>query len=174
MADKGIGIKKIPLKNYIILAVIFCISMGIVIYFCNWYKVYDQYQRQTPVIRETLSEITVEELDHYIMENPTTIIYMCTASDLTCRNYEKDFKKIIEKNDLQEDIIYLNLSNTNLDEFTDNFNNNYNYKVKLTNYYPSLVVFEDGKVTNILQGTSDKKLTATKTQQFIDMNKIGE
>ena len=33
-----------------------------------------------------------DDLDHYVLDNPTTIIYMCTANDDECRNFEKDFK----------------------------------------------------------------------------------
>ena len=78
--------KKISIKNYIIVVVMFIAGMGITLYLCNWYNVYDEYQKQTPVIRGILSEITNEELEHYVMENPTTVIYMCTASNPTCRN----------------------------------------------------------------------------------------
>lgn len=166
--------KKIPFKNYVILGALFIFGMALTIYLCNWYKVYDDYQKQIPIIRGTLSEITTEELDHYVLENPTTVIYMCTASDYVCRNYEKDFKKLVENNNLQDTIIYLNLSNVNISEFVDNFNNSYNYKVKLTSSYPALVIFEEGRVVNLLQGSDEEALTVTKTKQFIDINKIGE
>lgn len=174
MSKKDVEIKKTPIKNYIILGIIFIISIGITIYLCNWYYVYDEYQRQTPVIRGTLSEITTEELNHYVLENPTTVIYMCTSSDHVCRNYEKDFKKLIEREELQNEIVYVNLSNVDVDMFVENFNNTYNYKIKLTSNYPALIIFDEGKVTNILQGSKDEKLTITKTQQFIDINKIGD
>ena len=42
-------------------------------------------------IRGVLSEITSEELEHYISENPTVMMYMCTASNEICRDYEKSF-----------------------------------------------------------------------------------
>ena len=158
-------LKKIPVKNYIILGVIFIIGITIIGYSCNWYKIYDEYQRETPVIRGTLSEITAEEIDHYVLDNPTTIFYMCTSQDFSCRNYEKDLKKLIESEELQNNIIYVNLSNVDINSFVDNFNNNYNYKKKLTTNYPALVIFEDGKITGILQGSDDKKLTVSKTKQ---------
>lgn len=166
--------KKIDIKNYIILIIIFIVGIGITLYLCNWYHVYDEYQKQTPVIRGTLSEITNEELEHYVMENPTTVIYMCTASNPICRNYEKELKKLVESENLQEKIIYLNLSDIDENKFVDNFNNKYPYKVKLTTNYPALVIFEDGEINNILQGKDDEKLTIIKTKQFIDINKIGE
>ncbi len=168
-------LRKVPIKNYVILTIAFLVTFLIILYLCNWYQVYDEYQRKTPVINGTLSELTsIEELEHYIMENQTTVIYMCTASDDNCRNFEKEFKKLIEKKELQDSIIYLNLSNINQDEFVNSFNSNYQYKVKLTSNYPAIVIFEDNKVTNILQGTKKQKLTIEKTKQFIEINKIGE
>ncbi len=171
MADKK---QKKQMKNYFILLLIFVLGIGITLYLTRLYHVYDEYQKQTPIIRGVVSEITNEELEHYLLENPSTVIYMCTSSDMLCRNFEKDFKKLIEKNSLQDDIVYLNLSDIDQEEFADNFNNKYPYKTKLTTKYPALVLFEEGEVRNILQGSSKEKLNVKKAEQFIDLNNIGE
>ena len=166
--------KKGGLKNYLILAAIFLAGIAITFYLCNLYTVYDEYQKQTPVIRDTLFEITEKELSPYIAENPTTIIYMCTSANEKCRNYEKDFKKLIEKYELQDEFVYLNLTGVDKDKFISDFNDEYNYKVKLTKNYPAIVLFEDNEIKYILQGKKEEPLTITKTKQFIDLNKIGE
>ena len=85
--------RNIKLKNYIILGLIFIAATAVTLYLSELYKVYDAYQKQTPVIRDTLSEIKSEDLEHYILDNPTTVIYMCTSNEMVCRNYEKDLKK---------------------------------------------------------------------------------
>lgn len=166
--------RKSGLKNYIILIVIFLAGIGLTLYLCKWYNVWNDYQKETPVISGSLLEITYEDLEHYVMENPTTVIYMCTANNDKCRSYEKDFKKIIEKENLNDYVIYLNLSNLDQDEFVNNFNGQYEFKNKLTTNYPAFVVFEDGKVTSILQGNKKKKLTVSSTKQFLELNGIGE
>lgn len=166
--------RQIPKKNYFILGIVFLVTIGIVWYLCDCYKVYSESQNEIPVIRGTLSEITTEELDHYIMENPTTVIYMCTSEDMNCRIFEEDFIKLIKQKEIQDSIVYLNLTQVNIEEFIDNFNNEYPYKVKLTQHYPAFVIFESGQVKNILQGTENEKLTIKKATQFIEMNKIGE
>ena len=99
---------------------------------------------------------------------------MCTASNMTCRNFEKDFKKIVKSKDLQEAIIYLNLSNLDQEKFVQDFNKKYPHRIKLKNAYPALVVFEEGEIINLLQGKVDEKLTIIKTKQFIEIHKIGE
>jgi predicted bacteriocin transport accessory protein len=165
---------KNKIKNYIILVVIFLLCMGLVLYFCKWYKVYDEYQKETPVIRDSLFEIVSDDLEHYVLENPSTVIYMCTATNNTCRTFEKDFKKLIKQDELSDDIVYLNLSDLDQDEFVSEFNSKYNYKIKLTTDYPAFVLFEDGKVVSVLQGSDDSKLTISKVKQFLELNDIGE
>ena len=161
-------------KNYLILAVIFIVGIGITLYLCDCYRVYDEYQKQTPVIRGTLSEITTEEIEHYLLENPTTTIYMCTSSDDNCRNYEKNLIKISKKMNLQEYIVYLNLNEVAQENFIEKFNETYPYKVKLKETYPAFVTFEDGKVKYILQGNEENPLTISKTKQYLELNNIGE
>lgn len=167
--------QKIKLKNYLILAIIFILTILFVLYICKWYQVYSDYQKETPVIRGTLQyEITNMELDHYIMENPSCVVYMCTAKSDSCRTFEKDFKKLIEKKHLGNSIIYLNLSDADVNTFVTDFNNRYNYKVKLTPNYPALVEFTEGKITGFIEGSTKKPLTITKVSQFIDLHHIAE
>lgn len=173
MKKKDVEANK-KIKNYAILVLLFVLGIGITLYLCKLYHVYDEYQKQTPVIRGVLSEIKEDELDHFIMENPTIIVYMCTASDMNCRSYEKDFKKLIIKKNLQEEFVYLNLSDVDQDKFVDSFNENYKFKNKLKTNYPAIVMFEDGVVRNILQGNKDTNLSIKKTEQFIELNNIGE
>lgn len=164
--------KKKGLKNYVILIGIFLLGILLTLYLCMWYRVYDDYKKEIPVIRDSLLEITYDDLDHYIMENPCTVIYMCTASNDTCRNYEKDFKKLVEKKELKDSIVYLNLSNLDQDEFVDDFNNKYEFKNKLIANYPAFVVFDDGKVAGMLQGNDNRNLTISNTKQFFELNEI--
>ena len=166
--------QKKKVKNYIILVFVVLLFVGLVLYLCKWYKVYDEYQKDIPVIRDSLQEIVNEDLEHYILDNPSSLIYICTANDENCRDFEKKFKKLIEKDELADEIIYLNVTGIDQDSFVNSFNEKYKYKIKLTKNYPLLVEFTDGKVTGIVQGSKEKRLTLTKVKNFIDINKIGK
>jgi hypothetical protein len=162
-------------RNYVILFVIFLVTILLVWYVCKWYSVYTEYEKETPVIRGTLSyEITTADFEHYITDNPTTVIYMCTSKDDKCRNFEKDLKKYVKKNALEDEIIYLNLSDADIDGFVKQFNEKYKYKVKLTNNYPLIVEFTDGKVTGLIQGEENNPLTIDRVEDFVEINKIGK
>lgn len=166
--------RSIGIRNYIILALIFAAATTVTLYLCSVYKVYKESKKQIPVIRDTLSEITSEELEHYISENPTTMLYMCIASNTICRNYEKGLKKYIVREELHNSIIYLNISEEESKNFAESFNEKYAKNLKLKNDYPALVIFEEGKVTHLLQGKEKEKLTITKTKQFMELHRIGE
>lgn len=166
--------KTIPLKNYAIIALIFLATIGLTLYLCNCYSVYNEGKKEIPVIRGTLSEITSEDFEHYILENQSAKVYMCTASSPTCRSFEKDFIKLIKRKNLQDEIVYLNLSDVEQDEFVKKFNEKYSFKIPLTKNYPAIVIFDEGKIESILQGSEKESLTLSKTKQFIEINKIGE
>mgnify|MGYP003530200891 FL=1 len=165
--------KKVTIKSYFILITVFILTMGVTLYLCKCYKVYNESKKEIPVIRGTLSEITSEELEHYVQENQNCTVYMCTASNQACRDYEEKFIKLIKKKNLQEDIVYLNLSNIEQDKFINSLNDKYNYKIKLTSNYPTIVIFDEAKISALLQET-DEKLSIDRTKQFIELNKIGE
>lgn len=166
---------KKTIHNYVLLGVIFLVCVCIVLYLCNLYKVYDQYQKETPVIRGSLQEIVEDDLEHYVVDTPMAVIYMCTSYQDECRSFEKDFKKFLKHQELTDEIVYLNLSDLDQEEFVNSFNDKYPYKKgKLTTDYPAFVLFEDGKVVGILQGSNDKKVTVTKVRQFLEVNEVGE
>lgn len=167
-------LKNKKIKNYVLLVLLFIAGIALTLYLCDCYKVYHDYQKQIPVIRGTLQEINSEEIDHYILENPTTIIYMCTSAEDSCRSFEKKLMKLSDKIDITDSVIYVNLSDINQDEFVEKFNTKYPYKVQLTTTYPAFVTLEEGKVKYILQGTKNKPLTISKTKQYLELNHIGE
>lgn len=166
--------QKKKVKNYIILVFVVLLFVGLVLYLCKWYKVYDEYQKDIPVIRDSLQEIVNEDLEHYILDNPSSLIYICTANDENCRDFEKKFKKLIEKDELADEIIYLNVTGIDQDNFVNSFNEKYTKKKKLTTNYPAIVVFDEGKVVSILQAKKDNKLKIDDVKHFIKLNKVGE
>ena len=156
-------------RNYLVLIAVFIAFAIITLYLCKLYKVYEDYQKETPIIRDSLYEIKSEDLDHYVVDTSDVIIYMCTANDDACRFFEKDFKKYVNKNDVAEYVTYLNLTGTDLDEFAKNFNQQYHSKVKFNGHYPAFVAFQDGNVVSILQGNKNKKLSITKVHNFLEL-----
>ncbi len=162
--------RKIPTKNYIILLCMFAVVFLLMYYLYSWYVVYNDYKKDTPIIDGLIPEINKEEMSHYVQDSTESIIYLCTASDSECRNFEKSFKKLIETKSLEEKVTYVNLNGTDKALFTDEFNNQYSYKKKLKNNYPAFVAFSGGEIVDILQGKENRKLTIKDVERFIDDN----
>lgn len=161
------------IKNYFILIGVFIAIIIMVLYLCDCYRVYNESKKEIPVLEGILSEISIQELEHYILENPTTVIYICTVNNDVCRDYEGKLIKLINKKDLSDDIVYLNVLEDQVDDFVNDFNSRYPYKVELNSNFPAYVVFDEGSISSLLQ-EKDKKLSIEKTRQFIELNKIGE
>ena len=93
MKNKSKENKK-TIKNYILLILLFIASIGLIFYLRELYEVNKAEQLKTPVIDGALLEIYSTDLEHYVLDNPVAVIYMCTSSDDACRSFEKGFKKV--------------------------------------------------------------------------------
>lgn len=161
------------IRNYIICVILFIVCFGLVLYLRELYKVNEAEQKKIPVIQGYISEIYNDDLEHYITENPDGVIYMCIANDENCRVFEREFKKLLKKDEYNDNLVYLNLMDVDQDKFLEEFNSKFIYKVKLSKEYPAFVLFEDGKVKAILQ-EKDKKLDIVKVKHFLELSEIGE
>ena len=160
-------------RNYIITILLFIACFGMILYLRELYKVNEAEQKKIPVIQGYISEIYTDDLEHYIMDNPNGVIYMCIANDENCRVFEREFKKLLKSDEYNDNLVYLNLMDVDQDEFLEEFNSKFIYKVKLSKDYPAFVLFEDGKVKAILQ-EKDKKLDIVKVKHFLELSEIGE
>ena len=142
-------------------------------YLRELYKVNEAEQKKIPVIDGLVYEIYNDDLEHYILDNPNGVIYMCIANDEDCRVFEREFKTLLKKNEYNDNLAYLNLMDADQEKFLEEFNSKYIYKVKLSKEYPAFVLFEDGKVKAILQ-EKDKKLDIVKVKHFLELSEIGE
>lgn len=138
--------RNITFRNYIILSVVLIISIIVVIYFYMWYGELKINNIYTPVMNHHLSVINHNEIDTYLIENKNVIIYVSILDDENTRNFEKKFKRVINKYSLNSSILYMNLT----DEYYNNNKlfNSIKEKYQLVDM-PCIITFEDGKVSDI-------------------------
>lgn len=165
--------EKKTIRNYIITLLLFVVCCGLILYMRALYQVNQEEQKKIPVIDGFISEIYSEDLEHYILDNPNTVVYMCISNDEDCRTFEREFKKLLKKDEYNDRLVYLNLMDVDEDSFIESFNNKYINKTKLTKKYPAFVLFEDGKVKAILQ-EKNKKLDIVKVKHFLEISEVGE
>lgn len=168
---EGDTMKKIPKKNYIIVAIITVLTLLIAGYLSNYYIKHQEYKNETSGIMSFLSEVKEEELDNYITESRDVMIYL-SNSDIDNSDVQNKIKKVINKNDYTKDIVYLNVKN--LDEnfyisfaekyFTENLEN--------TNIIAdSLLIIKDGKVLTIINLDEDN---ISSVKKIIEKDYYGE
>lgn len=158
-------------NGYIKLILIFGVTVFLVILLRNWYLAGVNYQLNVSIIKETLTrEIHSEEVYNYIRENENSVIYVGVVNDQECRDFEVLFNEVIKDKYLENDITYLNLTEEgNIKKFFKEFNKFYDTDL---NSYPSIIVFEDGNVKDILVADKGYKLAKEDVIKFFVKNRI--
>jgi len=176
MANKKVSkkeeLKKIPVKNYIIVVIIFTISVVLAFFLRNWYISYQDYQKTIPVLEGVISEVRYNEIDNYIGDNQSVIIYIGVAEDDDCRELEKDLKKVIEKRHLKDKIVYFNISDVADKELLlKEFNDKYSLGDKIY-AYPAIVLIEEGKIIDSRSKNASRNLLVSDIEQLLDEYEI--
>ena len=146
--------KRIPLKNYFILGIILVSSIFIVLYIN---KLYLSTKNNDNILNGFIKEIKTQEIDNYIIENPNFIIYLGYKNNDN-KSFEKKFKKLVTKYDLQKDIVFIDISQFN-DETFNKFCKK--YADKLLEKDSSLIIVDNQKVIDVLditKGNNDIEL----------------
>lgn len=138
--------KEIPLKNYILLSIVLILTIVVVIYFFMWKNTYEKSKLQTPILDDYLLVINYNELNNYLVENKDAIIYVSKLNNENIRLFENKFKNIINKNNLNNKILYLDLTEElNKKSIVNELNKKYG---KEMTEIPSIIIIKDGKISS--------------------------
>ncbi len=149
--------KKIPLKNYIILVIIFLVTIIAVFYMRDWYITTKEYYAQNSVMTKVTREIKNEEISNYVMENQRFILYVSSGQDSNIKDFEDEFKELIKKLDLNDDVLYMNMDGVNMDNFyklIKGYSDSKKIENQISTSNCSLYLFDGGKITLVLNDVS--------------------
>ena len=155
-------LREVPLKNYIYLFLILLGSILLLIYIYTWYDTYNQNKLNTSIMNEYLTVINYNELDNYIVENKDAIIYVSILGNEDINKFEKKFKSVVLENNLKNTILYLDITNENIEHATK--------KLQIEQDFPYLVVYTNGNITDTYN-IKDTKYSSKKTLKYL--NRIG-
>jgi hypothetical protein len=140
----------IPTKNYFIFAAIAILSFVIVFNLAKIYKDIKN-EKNTSEINLTIFEVLESEIDEFLTENDSKIIYFAYSQNKDILDFEEDLKKYVVKNQIENNFVYLDLSKTSLN-FQTSFSKSYlknDFKdIKLE--YPNMIYFKDGVAASAL------------------------
>ncbi|MFV0250160.1 MAG: DUF6568 family protein [Bacilli bacterium] len=168
--------KKITVKNYLLLLALFVFTL-LCFYFLviNYNKNKEALESGNSTM-DFLLQVTTEDLKSYIYDNHDAIIYMSNSTDESLINYETRLKKLIIVKELDQDIIYFDMSK--VDEiFYSSISDKYFTETILKqnisiNYSPNLIIIKEGKISNILYSSNIEvnDLEASDVIRFIENN----
>ena len=167
-------LRKIPFKNYVFLGVVLLVSMLILYYFYLWVDAYNESKLNKPIMNKYMDVINYNELDTYLIENPDTIIYVSILENKEIRDFEKNFKKLFKKKKINNDILYLDITE---DIKNEDINNELNNKYMINSVsildVPVIIVIENGNVKSIYS-ISENNYDVDKVKTFINGIKFEE
>ncbi len=137
--------RKISSKNYVILVIILVSTVLLGFYLFNSFKESDV---NTSLMDNYIKLINYTEIKDYVTENRDVVIYSSVLKDKKIRNFEKNFRHVINKYELEDQIVYLNLTDLTLEERVD-LSNTYNLDGKTIVDVPCLLIFKDGNLIDI-------------------------
>ncbi|HPF83450.1 MAG TPA: hypothetical protein PLV83_04735 [Bacilli bacterium] len=160
-------------KNYVILIIMTIIVVFLCFYLASWYKTLKEYYQNNSIVAEVLSEIEAPTISSYLLDNPTTVIYIASSNDQEIKSFEKKFKKYIKEEDLNNNIIYfdsINLTPEYINELLIGYAGNelINLKNIVT---PNMLYFENGKIVDILYAKK-ANIKLDDVKEFLENNKI--
>ncbi len=137
--------RKISSKNYVILVIILVSTVLLGFYLFNSFKESDV---NTSLMDNYIKLINYTEIKDYVTENRDVVIYSSVLKDKKIRNFEKNFRHVINKYELEDQIVYLNLTDLTLEERVE-LSNTYNLDGKTIVDVPCLLIFKDGNLIDI-------------------------
>lgn len=163
--------EKIEMKNYVIFGVVCVVSVFLVWYCASWYRTTEQYHVETSPIVEMISEIHMDEVSNYILDNGNIIIYITSFVTEPNMDFEKELKRLILKHELNDTIVVLDRDKITDDQFFQSLANQFlSEELKQKNisleYVPNLLVFENGKIVDVYN-TNNQITSYEKLEEFV-------
>ncbi len=155
-------LRVIPKKNYIILALVLLISFLFIYYLYLWFDSYNEAKLNIPIMNKYMEVINYNELSDYLVENPDTIIYVSVLENSDIRNFEKKFKNLFKRHEIDKDILYMDITDEKkIDKSI--------YTIGDTSItdVPVIMVFDNGILKSIY-GIKDNNYDIDSLKLFID------
>lgn len=168
----------IPVKNYILAAVIVVVIIGLTWYAFAWYnvvqenKVSTSYLVQEKIISKEITDLN--EVNNIFSEaSDSYFVYISYTGDESIYNMEKSLKSVIKDYNLSDNMYYLNVTSIK-DE--DNYLDKINQALGLTDRkvvkVPTILYFEEGKLVEMTDTKSDLLMTKSDFQKLIILSGI--
>ncbi len=163
-------VRDIPKRNYEIYAVIVVMTLLMSVALFIIYNNKKNYENSIPILRDIVPEIHANDLDNYLTENNSCVLYFGVVTDDNSREVEEDLKKLIDRRKVE--FVYVNLTDTkDRKSFFNSFNEKYSDGLTLNNY-PAFVIIRNGKIFDIVE-KGNRDLYIGDIEQLVDNYELG-
>ena len=140
--------RHIPKKNYVYLLLIIIASILVIYNLYKWHETYRASELNTSIMNNYLTVINYNELSNYITENKDAVIYVSVLGNEKINKFENSFKNTIASNNLKNSMLYLDVTNENINMIKNN--------LKIYGDFPYIVVYTNGEITDTYDITKNK------------------
>jgi len=166
--------KFVPTKNYAIAALLIALSIFLVFYFFEWYKVkqIEKYGTSYLIDSNTISlEIkSIEEIPVVFLEAPSEyFVFINYLNEKDNYKLEKNLKNIIDEYNLKDIFYYMNVTELkNEVNYINKLNKAFGIDNKI-NSIPVLLYYQNGKLTEIIDSENDEIISASELKRILDV-----
>ena len=170
----------IPVKNYILAALIVVVMIGLTWYGFEWYKVIKQEKISTSYLvknKYISKEITnINEVHTVFSETPDSyFVYISYTGDENIYNMEKTLKKEIIKYNLTDNLYYLNITELkNNKNYIDEINKALKLEDRKITKVPTILYFYEGKLVEMTNPKDGALMSVSDFQKLIELSDIEE
>lgn len=152
------GIRKIPVKNYIVLIILTILTFALIYYLASYYQKRKAYESSIDTRMGFLSEVKENELQTYILENHDALIYISDSTDDQYRVFEKQLKTLIVGEDLTKELVYMDMYKMSNHFFENLKNDFFTHSLNLQALvYPNVLTVSNGKIVSVLYPAEQEK-----------------
>lgn len=170
--------KYIPPRNYLIATLLIAITIFLVFYLFEWYKIkqIEKYGSSYLVESNTVSlEIkSIEEIPIVFLEAPSDyFIFINYLNEKDTFKLEKNMKDIIDDYNLKDVFYYMNVTeliNSN-DNYLDELNKVFNTESKIKNV-PTLLYYRNGELAEVISSENNNIISSSDLKKVLDVYEI--
>lgn len=130
-------------KKFILLVVICVVTLAVLFIALKLNENRKNDILSTSGMKDYLTEIKYEEISTHVIEQPNAVVYVSNSSDDESLSFEKKFKTVIKKYNLENEIIYININGETIID-------------PVYQYAPELIFYEGGEISDIIDCTTIK------------------
>lgn len=158
--------REIPLKNYIILLITIIATTLLCLYIAQWYKKAEENNIEQGILAKELPQVTVEEFQNYVTENPNIMLYVSISTDENMKRFEKNIYDFITEENIRNHFVYMDASKIDQNALEKILQSKSNTSKNNYNNIPNIYVFKDGKIEDMLY-TNSPSLHSKEAIRFI-------